>query len=369
MIDRPESTTAAPPFHAARYAFTLRACEPIELPAFAGGRIRGAFGAALRDVTCVTRARTCTGCYLLDSCHFPYLFETHPVGSLSEQQDRFRDAPHPLVLEPPTEGRRINANEDLTIGAVLLGRGIERLPYVIAAFHRFGERGLEILSSQRERRDGGAADDTPHAAPSRTRRFARLALSHVVNVPCGPGEPAFVFRAGDRAIQPSSHIATWDQCVARAASWQADAESGMIDVEFVTPLRLKEDGRLVSEIPFVRLLRAIVRRMSSLATFHMDGEWTAPWSFLERASEVRTVRSELRWIDYDRYSYRQHAHMKLGGVMGRVRYAGPLGTYLPFLAAAEILHLGKGSIFGLGHVRVQPIAVAASIEGSSALRT
>jgi CRISPR-associated endoribonuclease Cas6 len=44
--------------------------------------------------------------------------------------------------------------------------------------------------------------------------------------------------------------------------------------------------------------------------------------------------------------------MRLGGLVGRLRLEGDLEPFAPILAAAETLHVGKGTTFGLGRVQV-----------------
>jgi len=44
--------------------------------------------------------------------------------------------------------------------------------------------------------------------------------------------------------------------------------------------------------------------------------------------------------------------MNLGGITGRIVYSGQVEPFLPYLQAAEILHIGKATSFGLGRVRM-----------------
>ena len=56
------------PLPIARYRFAARVQQPLALPDYAGSLLRGQFGAALRHVACMTRAPTCPGCPLLQTC-------------------------------------------------------------------------------------------------------------------------------------------------------------------------------------------------------------------------------------------------------------------------------------------------------------
>lgn len=80
---------------------------------------------------------------------------------------------------------------------------------------------------------------------------------------------------------------------------------------------------------------------------HLDAR-----ALLAGTSEVRVVASDLRWHDWERYSARQQTRMALGGFVGRITFAGPLGPWVPLLKLGEVLHVGKGTAFGLGKYRL-----------------
>ena len=50
----------------------------------------------------------------------------------------------------------------------------------------------------------------------------------------------------------------------------------------------------------------------------------------------------------------------MGGFVGTARFEGELDEFLPFLRLGELVHVGKGSVFGLGFFRVE-------IEGATRL--
>ncbi len=63
--------------------------------------------------------------------------------------------------------------------------------------------------------------------------------------------------------------------------------------------------------------------------------------------------ADLRWLDWERWSQRQNAAMKLGGLVGTLTLEGDVAPFAPLLRAAEVLHAGKGATFGLGKVEVE----------------
>ena len=45
--------------------------------------------------------------------------------------------------------------------------------------------------------------------------------------------------------------------------------------------------------------------------------------------------------------------MKMGGLIGEATYRGNITPFLPLLQAGAILHIGKGTSFGLGKYEMQ----------------
>ena len=131
-----------PDLNYARFEVKIVARTLLELPPFKGSTLRGGFGNAFRRAVCVTRKRDCDSCILRDNCVYSYVFET-PVPEGAEVLKKMPRAPHPFVLEPPLDDkRRYEPGEALEFGIILLGRGIQYLPYFILAFEMLGDLGL-----------------------------------------------------------------------------------------------------------------------------------------------------------------------------------------------------------------------------------
>ena len=82
---------------------------------------------------------------------------------------------------------------------------------------------------------------------------------------------------------------------------------------------------------------------------------------IERASTVSVVSHHLRWFDWERFSSRQNSEMKLGGLLGDVSFEGDVRPFGPLLRAGEIVHVGKGTSFGLGQYLLTPPDVSEGV--------
>ncbi|MBM4288825.1 MAG: hypothetical protein FJ135_11930, partial [Deltaproteobacteria bacterium] len=78
-----------------RLAYTYECQEELLLPAFKGSALRGAFGHALKKVTCVQRRAACDDCLLRATCVYLYVFETPPPPD-SRRLRLYPAAPHPF---------------------------------------------------------------------------------------------------------------------------------------------------------------------------------------------------------------------------------------------------------------------------------
>ena len=70
------------------------------------------------------------------------------------------------------------------------------------------------------------------------------------------------------------------------------------------------------------------------------------------ADAVQITRRHLYWVDWQRRSNRQQTTMKMGGLMGLLTLEGPLEPFLDLLQVCEVVHVGKGAVFGNGKVGV-----------------
>lgn len=106
----------------ARYQFTFRATTQLRLPDFAGSALRGSFGHALRQLSCITGERTCENCPVAGSCPYAQVFEPVRIARQAESFTTIQKIPVPYIIEPPAWGEKFyEEGDELEFGMVLMG--------------------------------------------------------------------------------------------------------------------------------------------------------------------------------------------------------------------------------------------------------
>jgi hypothetical protein len=322
------SDTSDPTLSLSVFRFTLEAIERLWLPPYKGSALRGGFGHVFKRTICVQPQVTeCEGCLLTGSCAYAYLFETRPPPD-SEVLRTHRAVPRPFVIEPPLDRRQEYApGERMAFGLVLVGRAADYLPHFLVVFRELGEAGL-----------GRPVDS------GRGWRRGKYALWDVVGVHplTGQEEPVY---GGEVLLGTGLHVTA-----AEVAAWAEGLPVDRLTVRFLTPARLKHEGEFAQDaVPFHVLVRALLRRVSSLAYFHCGTQWETDYrGWVERAQGVEAVDTHLSWMEWGRRSGRQKRRIEMGGVVGSVTYAGDLAPFRPLLALGALVHVGKGAVFGNG---------------------
>lgn len=303
-----------------RYFVTVLFKNDTLLPKYLGSTLRGAFGASLKTSICGNLARECESCRIAERCLYAKTFEPRSTGSMSQRGVE----PSPAyVIEPPIEhSLRLNKGDTLTFTLLLFGEANFYLPFFLNAFELMGRCGIarradafgrgEFLLHDVKQEQGHKLFD-----PS-TGRLMSEPIMCQVQIPPTPAGPPLT-----------------------------------LSVELQTPLRLKFQNKLQSSLPFHVLVRAALRRISSVFAIHGDGSPSLDYGHLvAEASSIQTLSSRLEWLDWERYSNRQKRRMLLGGMVGSVCYASVPRIYQPVLEVGSALHLGKQSTFGLGKLEL-----------------
>ncbi len=306
-------------FPLARYRFEFEVKTPIRLPDYAGSALRGAFGHALRQLSCMTRQKDCARCPLIKTCPYPAIFAPLPPENHSLQ--KFSQIPVPYVIEPPEWGARIlHEGEMLNFHFVMIGRALKELPLMILAWRRALALGV------------GAGDGTAE-------------LARIVH--CDPdGMDTEIYRPDTGIILPHAQEV--------ALNHPDDDSTASTTLQFNTPLRLQKNGHALSQgkLDARTLLMGLVRRANLPAEFHGEGPPIRDFApFLEACAGIRDDKN-LSWQDWTRYSSRQRQKMSLGGAVGTWTLKGNIFLFAPYLRLGQWLHVGKEASFGLGQYRL-----------------
>jgi hypothetical protein len=310
----------------ATYRFTIQAGEKgLQLPPWKASTFRGGFGHIFKKLACTQTDDTCEGCLATSYCAYAFVFETSP-GEDDTFMSRYEQVPRPYLLEMPTDQQTFFEPGDLfTFRLRLFGRAIEYAPLFVTTFQELGKSG--IGKGRNPYRLIHVEAEGYGAIPSRT-----------------------VYTYGSRQVHRPVVVTGAD-----LVKVTSDLDSvNRLTIFFETPLRMKSQGTYTNDPQFSVIFRNILRRTTGLLQFHHDmtpqieaKEW------IGRAEQIRLVRKETKWVDHSRYSQRQESRMKLGGFIGWAQYEGEdLAAFLPWLKIAEVIHLGKNTVFDLGRIRV-----------------
>jgi len=282
----------------------LRLRENAILPPFKGSTFRGLIGNALLEAFCPRKRENCQSCRNLFSCPYPNFFKPHMARG-------GKSTPSTFVVDPAADRRTSLAEgEELEFSLKVFGTASRWLPMVLASISRAGKTGL--LGTKRARFDL-VSPQSPEGGPS-LEAWARGKVQ------------------GLRIYKASSLRPPVDEVRA---------------IRFVTPCKLKEEGRVRSKLEGEAILRAIERRAASLTHFYVHRDAPHEQSWTERPF-LETGESQLKWVVLERPSATQGERVNIGGWVGRVSVVNcnPQGALL--LRLGQLIHIGKNTVCGCG---------------------
>jgi hypothetical protein len=164
---------SSPGLALARYRVTFEALEPLELPAYLGSTLRGAFGHAFRALCCPSPPGA--PCPVPATCPYHLVFETAPPAG-AEALRTHEDIPRPFVIAPsPASAPAYPAGSEVVFDLTLVGRARDFLPHFIVTFREMDRIG---------------------------RRRRAVALGRVEAIDQIAGTTATVYAAGDNLVKP-----------------------------------------------------------------------------------------------------------------------------------------------------------------------
>ncbi|WP_169054430.1 CRISPR system precrRNA processing endoribonuclease RAMP protein Cas6 [Nitratireductor sp. XY-223] len=187
-----------------------------------------------------------------------------------------------------------------------------------------------------------------HHAPVALQAFEAAAQAGL-----GPGrEPFRIVRVCGISPtgRPVPEPRTWMLGDAAAALAARLPEGAAVRLECRIPLRILRRGRLIARPTTSDLAVAALRRLTCMADVAVSAD-LAP-RVLEGVRRLPASRWRGRRRDFARWSARQNRSIVLRGVCGSLEIAHGARALSPLLAAGQWLHIGKGTVFGLGRLDV-----------------
>lgn len=311
-------------FYFSKYQFHIKCSSKIELPSYSGSTLRGGFGHAFKRIACPFKKKDCNDCLLVNQCIYAYVFES-PLPADSEIMKNTSTIPQPFILEPPNVGKRIfEPGERIDFGLTLIGKAVNYLAYFVYAFDELGRIGLGR---------GRGKYELLEVCKRAVLQRDELARDQIV------------YDNESQKLSNLTNLSTWTELV----NGNKPLSNGLT-LFFKTPTRIKYQNHLTKKLEFHILVRNLLRRISMLSYFHCGYKIDVVdfKGLIDRAKSVRIQEESIYWDDWERYSNRQQQRLKLGGFCGSLVYKGDISDCWPFIKLGEVVHVGKGTAFGLG---------------------
>lgn len=283
------------PYLTTTYAVYLE--EPLTLPPYSGTAIRGALGESLRAEVCSTGAPTCAGCPHLSTCPFGVVWEG---GIQAELPKRFDSPPRPYVFSPPVfeSKRQFGRFETLRFEFTLFGSATEFAPIITSA--------AEEISAMGKGPERGVV------------RVERL--------------------QGVKGLLSAPESASMAPC--------------MCQVEFLTPVHLKANGKVLGAFDAEVFTARLVARLELLGLAYGDGAELDYQRLADLAKYVTIREARLKLHTFERKSRRQKQKIPMEGFTGSVTLQGVHPDLLTLWKLGEVVHVGKQATFGFGKIRL-----------------
>jgi hypothetical protein len=294
---------------------------------------------------------------LRKQCAYPRLFETliEPDDPIPRFLRGLPTAPRPYVFEPFDERNLYRAGESLHYDFILLGRAMELHPFAIFAVSQMAEQGLGFkrLPFALDKvfwQDIEGKRQTAKSKQQDTGENLPLVSDHQEN----DHEWRLLYDGATKRLLETPKPQHANQPTGKLINGQTDEPANCFVINFLTSTRLKFNNNLTIDFTFRMLVFKMLRRVLELAHFHVS-DAVIDWEFhdlLVAANSVKIVQHNLHWLDWERRSNRQKTEMMMGGFVGEMVLEGDLAPFEELLRICEIVHVGKGCVFGNGKIEI-----------------
>ncbi|MCR4317398.1 MAG: CRISPR system precrRNA processing endoribonuclease RAMP protein Cas6 [Planctomycetes bacterium] len=127
-----------------------------------------------------------------------------------------------------------------------------------------------------------------------------------------------------------------------------------VKIETVTPLALKHEGKVTHSVDFALLVGSVARRIELLTANRKEDKLNIDArDLLAKAGTVIKTEDGFAPVSMTRFSRKQEREMPVEGVFGSATFEGDIAPFATLLIAAEAVHVGRHTSFGLGRIAVK----------------
>jgi len=315
-----------------RLRFDLRAETPIRLGGMrAGSYLRGALVEVMRRATCPYSVFSGKPSFLPEPNHS----KNCPVCWLVSANENPGTERRGYVLTPPISTPLIiQPGEPISFHLTLLGNAQRYLPYFVLAVPEAGKIGV----------------GEGRGRFSLTTIFAEY-----------PKKPDWcVLQEGENILRPPLTPVTHADLQTNADLLSSAWGKGLVTlwIDFLTPLRLIWNKRLVKSPDFAVLFSRLLERLDELSMQFARGTQRPIEErnyLFTLAQKVRLLESNIHWQEISSGSRRTGKRTWISGIVGSALYCAPADVWralLPWLLWGEVTQVGKDAVKGNGVLRI-----------------
>jgi len=310
--------------------FICEAETAIEMDAFKGSALRGAWQSHLRTLYCAQTDNA-------DPLHQALC----PVCFLLSRETGSGDDRRPYAFEPPLSTQtRLEPGERFEFGISLFGDTVRFLPYLVLAVGQMGQhQGLGRFI---------------HAGKRGTFRLVAIEEHNPLS-----GVRRTLLEPGGCTVQMPVLPVTLDHVTESACRLTSElrANGNCLTIHFLTPTRIIADKHLVHQPEFSPFFARLLERVTALWCQFAGGQPLSreeKHALLSRADAVELVVDHTEWWDVQGRSTRLGRRQPLGGYIGRATYhTDAWELLLPWLLWGQSTQVGKNVVKGAGWYRIE----------------
>lgn len=283
------------------------------LPKHKTSIIRGILGRMLRKKVCHNFKLLCSSCDFNNTCVYANIFES-PQKNI-ERLNRGGTSPHPYIIRCHNLNTDFSEDEKLVFEMIFLGNESDSFANIFI-----------------------------------------LTLKEIENWQFGKDKLLFSLHRILQICHEGKEIVSLETGTSLQFYEHKKIFSNQIMIHFLTPLKMQKDGMIMRKFSLNHFLwQAYLRiyQYNLLNNRNFNKNYIAQDELNHISNDLVTIIN-YAWKENYRYSFRQSKPIKLGGIVPTIQLdINPiLQEWLPIIQFSELIHVGKGTTFGLGQFEI-----------------